>query len=80
MSRAVALFEYGMGLPHCCYHVHDFNKCVFVKHIDIASYFLIILIFYCSNTTAFHISDWKILEGGRLVELNCKMGRCLQKG
>jgi len=62
MSRAVELFVYGTGL-HSCYHVHEFNKCVFVKHNDIISYFLVILIFYCANTTAFHISDWKILEG-----------------
>jgi len=65
MSRAVALFVHGTRLPHCCYRVHDFIKCVFVNHLDIASYFLVILIFYCANTTAFHISDWKILKGGR---------------
>jgi len=64
MSGAVELFEYSTGL-HGCYHVHEFNKCVFVKHSDIISYFLVILIFYCPNTTAFHISEWKILEGGR---------------
>jgi len=59
--------------------VREFNKCVFVKHSDIVSYFLIISIFYFANTTAFYISDWSILEGGRQVKLNCKMGRCLKK-
>jgi len=55
MSRVVELFVYGTGLPHCCYHVHEFNKCAIVKHSDIVSYFLVI--FYRANTTAFHISD-----------------------
>jgi len=47
------------------YHVHEFNKCVFVKHSDIVSSFLVILTFYCANTAAFYISDWKNLEGGQ---------------
>jgi len=64
MSRAVELFVYGTGL-HNYYHVHEFNKCVFLKRSDIISYILVILIFYCANTTAFQISDWKILEGGQ---------------
>ena len=55
----------GTGLPHCCYHGHEFIKCVFVKHSDIVSYFLVILIFYCANSTAFYISDWKNLEGNQ---------------
>jgi len=33
----------------------QFNKCVLVEHSDIVSYFLVILIFYCANTTAFFI-------------------------
>jgi len=57
MSRVVELFVHGTGLPHCCYHVHEFNKCAIVKHSDIVSYFLVI--FYRANTTAFHNSDWK---------------------
>ena len=61
----MALFVYGTGLPHCCCRVHDYNKCVFVKHIGTASYVLVILIFYCAKTTAFHLSDWKIVEGGQ---------------
>jgi len=60
MSRAVDLFVYGTSLPHCCYHVHEF-KYVFVNHSDIVGYFSVIWIFYCTNTTACHISDWKIL-------------------
>jgi len=27
--------------------------------------FLVIVILYCANRTAFHIHDWKVLEGGR---------------
>jgi len=38
---------------------------VFVKHSDIACYFLAVEIFYCATTTAFHMPDWKISEGGR---------------
>jgi len=64
VSRAVELFVYGTGL-HSYYHVHEFNKCIFVEHSDIITYFLVILIFYFANATAFHTSDWKILEGGR---------------
>jgi len=37
----VKLFVHGTGLPHCCYHVHEFNKCVFVKHSDIVRYFFL---------------------------------------
>jgi len=36
---------------------------IFVKHSDIVRYLLDIVIFYCTNTTAFLMSDWKILEG-----------------
>jgi len=35
----------------------------FFKHSDIVRYFLDIVIFYCTNTTAFPMSDWKIWEG-----------------
>jgi len=31
-------------------------------------YFLVIVIFYCVNTTAFHMPDWKFSE--RVVRLN----------
>ena len=41
------------------------NKRVFVEHSDIVRYFLVIVIFYCANTTAFHMHEWKFLEGGR---------------
>ena len=39
------------------------NLIVFVKHSDFIGYFLVIEIFYCVNTTAFHMPDWKISEG-----------------
>jgi len=39
------------------------NLIIFVKHGDIVCYFLVIEIFYCANTTAFHMPDWKISEG-----------------
>jgi len=51
---------------------------VFVEHSDVR-YFLVIVIFYCANTTAFHMSDWKMSEGDRYVKLSCKMGCCLKK-
>jgi len=51
---------------------------IFVKRSDIVRYFLVIVIFYCANTTAFRMSDWKTFEWGRYVELSCKMGRCLK--
>jgi len=47
--------------------------------IDIASYFFVIVIFYCANKTAFHMPDWKFSEGGRCVKLGLKMGRCRKK-
>jgi len=31
---------------------------------DIVRYFIVIVIFYCTNTTGFHMSDWKFSEGG----------------
>jgi len=36
---------------------------IFVKHTDIVRYFLDIVVFYCANTTAFPMSDWKISIG-----------------
>jgi len=27
--------------------------------------FFVIAIFYCANATAFHMPDWKFVEGGR---------------
>jgi len=36
---------------------------IFVKHTDIVLYFFVIVIFYCANTTALPMSDWKISEG-----------------
>jgi len=63
---------YVTSLPHCCYRGHEFNKCVFVKHSDTVSYFLVILIFYCANTTAFHNSYWKMLEGVNRLNLIAK--------
>jgi len=41
------------------------NKLLFVKHSHILRYFSVIVIFYCANTTTFHMSDWKISVGGR---------------
>jgi len=35
---------------------------IFVKHSDIVRFFDIV-IFYCANTTAFPICDWKVSEG-----------------
>jgi len=35
---------------------------IFVKHSDFDRYFLDIVIFYCANTTACPMSDWKISE------------------
>jgi len=80
MNHGVELFVYGTCLPHCCYDVHAFNKCVFVKHSDILTYFLVILIFYCANTTAFFIFlTGKFWKGSIGFKSNCKMGRCLKK-
>jgi len=31
----------------------------------IVSYFLVIVIFYCADTTALHMPDWNFSEGGR---------------
>ena len=30
-----------------------------VQNSDIVSYFLVIVIFYCANTTELHMHDWK---------------------
>jgi len=40
------------------------NLLIFVKHSDVVCYFLVIEIFYCTNTAAFHMPDWKISERG----------------
>jgi len=34
-----------------------------IQYSDIVSYFLVIVIFYFANTTAFHIPGWKFSEG-----------------
>jgi len=34
-----------------------------VQDSDIVGYFLVIVIFYFANTTAFHMPDWKFSEG-----------------
>jgi len=39
------------------------NLIVFVQQSDILRYFLVTEIFYCANTIAFHMLDWKISEG-----------------
>jgi len=59
--------------------LHRFNKGVFVQHSDIVYYFFVIVIFYCANTTAFHMPDCKFSEEGRYVKLGCKMGHCMKK-
>jgi len=79
MSCAVEWFVYGTGLSHWCCHVHEFNKWVLVQHSDVVRYFIVIVIFYCANTTAFHMSDWKFSEGGCYVKLGCKMDRRMKK-
>jgi len=37
---------------------------IFEKNSDIFRYFIGSVIFCCANATAFHMSDWKIYEGG----------------
>ena len=68
MSCAVEWFVYGTGLPHWCCHEHEFNKQVLVQHSDIVRYFIVIVIFYCANTTAFYMFDWNFRKG--VVRLN----------
>jgi len=70
---------YGTGLSHWWCHMHELNNWVFVQRSDIVSYFLVIVIFYCANATAFHMTGWKISEGGRWVNLRGKMGRRMWK-
>jgi len=53
------------GAAMCINLINDF-----VKHNDIVR--IVIFIFYCANTTVFHMSDWKISKGGRRAELSCK--------
>ena len=40
-----------LGVPGYAYgfHVHDFNKWVFVEHNDFVRYILVIVIFYCAK-------------------------------
>jgi len=45
--------------------VHEFNKCGFAQHSDVARYFLVIVIFCFGSTTAFDMRDWKFSEVGR---------------
>jgi len=51
---------------------------IFVRRSDIVRYFLVIVIFYCANTTAFPMSDWKISEGVDRLNRVAKMGLCLK--
>jgi len=72
-------FVYGTGISHWCCHVHEFNKWVLFQYSYIVCYFIGNVIFYCANTTAFHMSAWKFSEGGRQVKMNCKMCRRMKK-
>jgi len=45
---------------------------IFTKHSDIVRCFLVTVIFYCANTTALPVSDWKILEGVDRLNLVAK--------
>jgi len=65
-SQFKAKREKGLGAPFrhtASLHVHDINKQVFVQHSDVVSYLLVIVIFYCGNTTEFHLPDGKFSEG-----------------
>ena len=42
------------------------QKTIF-QHCDIVNYFLVIVIFYCADTTALHMPDWKFSKGGRYL-------------
>jgi len=53
-------------------------KWVFVQHSDFVRCYLVNVIFYCANTTAFHMHDLRFSEGGRQVNFGYKMGRCMQ--
>jgi len=39
-----------------------------VQFSDIVCYFLVIVIFYCANTAAFHMPDWNF--GKEIAKLN----------
>ena len=54
------------------------NESLF-QHNDIVCHFLVIVIFYCANTTTLHMPDWKFSEGDRWVKLGCKMGHCIKE-
>jgi len=36
------------------------------------------MIFYCANTTAYHMPEEKFLEAGHWVKLDCDMGCCMK--
>jgi len=55
-----------VGLHHWCCHVYEFNLWVLVRHSDIVHYVWVTVIFDCSNTTMFHMCDWKISSVNRL--------------
>jgi len=62
MSIAGALFvTVRVSFTHAAMCINFIND--FCKHSDIVRSFLDIVIFYCANTTAFPMSDWKISEG-----------------
>ena len=77
MSCAVDWFVYGTGLSHaaalCMKLMNEslFNQWLLYLVVitgstsDIVRYSLVIVIFYCANTTALHMPDWKFSEGGR---------------
>jgi len=55
---------YGTGLFHWCCLVHEFTKWVLFN--TVISYVIFShVIFYCANTPACHVPDWKFSEGGR---------------
>ena len=78
MSCAVEWFLYGIGLSQWCCHMYQFNKWVFVQHSGIVCY-VVIVIFYCANTTAFRMPHGKFSEWGRWVKLGFKIGCCMKK-
>ena len=54
------------------------NESLFKRSSDIVRHLLVIVIFYCANTTALDMPDWKVSEGSGDVKLSCKMGRCMK--
>ena len=41
----------------------NLSKWVVVQHCDIVRYVFVIVIFYCANTTALYLPDWKYSKG-----------------